>query len=210
MSVSSPYPKTAEEDDASWALVTRSVEPGVQLPDWPFVRDDGWVTFCQWNDVISGDFGDVFRALCEHHGDDCVVVATFNRGGVRRLTDGRLLPIVRLESAELSKRNYWTSIQAQPGSLYAFPLFPGAEVVAATGSSGRWAVWAQVDWEVGVVLSTRPPGSWLNVVDDLSFVDLDFALSNYMQQALGDRAMSEATRESFWSVFASRDRGDGL
>jgi len=69
------------------------------------------------NDLISGDFGDVFRALCEHYREEYLVIATFRIGGDRELADGRLLPILKLRAEGLSGDSYWNAIHMEPGRL---------------------------------------------------------------------------------------------
>jgi len=201
------FPSTSAQDEKLWSDINRDVRTEVLLPKWPFVQRTGTVRFCAWDDVLSGDFGRVFRLLCEAHGDTEMSIATFSQGGQREFSGVRKLPIVRLDVAELDDDSYWEAIGADPGPNYAFPIWPGAEIVAATGSTGGWSLWAEVEWEIGVIRTTSLASDLVPPSIATMFTSLDTAIDVYMAQALRTDEVPQRIRDSFHAAFKDAERG---
>jgi hypothetical protein len=61
----------------------------------------------------------------------------------------------------------WSAPQGDSGGILSF----SSDIVAVAGSSGLWAVWAQRDWEIGVLVAPDPVGPWLD--QGIRFFDPD-------------------------------------
>ncbi|MDR5701869.1 hypothetical protein [Agromyces aerolatus] len=54
---------------------------------------------------------------------------------------------------------------------------------AITGSSGRWAVWGQRSWDLGILLSDSEDGPWKNA--GVEFLSIEEALEYWVEPTLG-------------------------
>lgn len=153
----------SEEELASWmAECAKVIDLNSRLPNWPFLVP-GYATICEFTRAVGGAFAPVLVALAEAAGDDHVTLVVPEPQATYYSTEYSFLAGFRVDRDALGTDAYARGLFYEPGGRATGAIAIGADGVAIVGSSGRWAVWAQRDWELGIVLAPLPSSPWHTV-----------------------------------------------
>lgn len=170
----------------------------VRLPRSPFTSSTLYFSACDYEDVRSGDFGDVLASLCSSYGDESVTVLAVQPDPVRyfRRHFG-YYPCFRLSVDEVPS-GYWEGMDRAPGAAVGGSIFWNAEVIAAVGSRGQWAVWAERDWELGILACPHRNGPWEEA--GTRFMAVDQALDR-LDEEFCNPPLSDVERRALLATF---------
>ncbi|MCR6689360.1 hypothetical protein [Cellulomonas sp.] len=113
----------------------------------------------EYSRMLGGTFGLTLAALTRAYGDESVATVILDPG-VPYYTNGYgVFPAFQVRTASVAER-YGEGMQRAPGGDPAGAFVDSADVVAIAGSSGRWAVWGQRDWEIGLLCTPHDSGPW--------------------------------------------------
>jgi hypothetical protein len=160
VSTAARFATTADEFAELTRRVSGPIDISQRLPAWPFRAPTGFATIYEYDIVLGGDFGLALEALAGTHGDDVVYVVGVEPEMTYYRDEYGMLPAFEVNAAELAD-GYFAGITHEPGGDGTGALNFSLDAVAMTGSSGAWAVWAQRDWEIGLLLTPEPEGPWL-------------------------------------------------
>lgn len=142
------------------STVLAQVDEQAGFPAWPFRDKRGYATVFEFDVVIGGDFGGPLDQLARFYGDtDITVLAISPSLETFRIADGRY-PSFRIDADLVAEGYGWMMVTPSIGATNA-PLIDMADVLAITGSTGKWAVYTQRDWEVAVLVTPDEFGPWL-------------------------------------------------
>lgn len=155
------FPVDSAEFTHLKGLVGQCIDTSCRLPDWPF-RATGFLTICEYDRVLGGQFGRALEALAADFGDTEIHV-TGIEPEVSYFRDGYgIFPAFSLDSDSCAS-GYEAGLRYEPGGDPTGALGDSLNVVAIIGSSGAWSVWAQRDWEIGLLLTAAASGSWKTI-----------------------------------------------
>lgn len=144
-----------EAEFEDWQLmVSGQVQLGARLPEWPFVTERGYATIFEYDRILSGPFGSVLAELARTYSDDAITVVAIEPDSAYYRREYKLLPALRLRRESIERR-YGELIRFEPAGDPTGSLEVSANVLVITGTSGLWAVFAQRDWEIGLLLTTQ-------------------------------------------------------
>jgi hypothetical protein len=204
LSVLPRFPSDPAEFKEVLDAVSRSVEPLRRLPDWPFQASSGFLTIYEYDRILGGRFGRVLESLAADFGDSEVFVMGLAPEASYYLDGYGVFPAfsVGLGSLEAS---YAAGLRHEPNNDPTGALGDSLDVVAIAGSSGAWSIWAQRDWEIGLLLTAAPSGSWQ--ATDVPWFDRHIDLDSIRSPAEWGVVLSEGDLATFWRNV--RERGSG-
>ncbi len=101
--------------------------------------------------------------------------------------------------------SYSAGLRYEPDSDPTGALGESLDVVAMAGSSEAWAVWAQRDWEIGLLLTAAPSGSWRST--DVPWFDRETDLDSLRSPTGWGPALSEGDLATFTRNVHERGSG---
>jgi hypothetical protein len=204
LSVLPRFPSDPAEFKEVVDAVSRSIDPLRRLPDWPFRASSGFVTIYEYDRVLGRQFGRVLESLAADFGDSEVYVMGV-APEVSYYRDGYgVFPAFRVGRGSL-EASYVAGLRHEPDGDPTGALGDSLDVVAMAGSSGAWSIWAQRDWEIGLLLTAAPSGPWRST--DVPWFDRDTNLDSIRSPAGWGLALSEGDLATFWRNV--RERGSG-
>ncbi|GAA2054224.1 hypothetical protein [Leifsonia soli] len=164
-----------------------------RLPDWVFTKHGATLAYCQYSHVIEGSFRPVLSALGQAHGDEYITVVQLDPAPETYFDWYDCFPAMRLRAIDIDA-TYWHAMSFEPqGDITGAPINI-ANVVGVAGSSGRWAVWGERRWDLGILYSEIPHGAWLDA--GVPFVSPEEAIRDFTQ--VGEkRSPADFSREIF-------------
>jgi hypothetical protein len=201
------FPSNSVEFAEVVDAVSQSVDSSRRLPDWPFRASGGSVTIYEYDSVLGGTFGRVLESLAMDFGDSEVYVLGIELKSSYYVENYHLFPALRagLEALEAS---YMAGMRYAPDDDPTGALGDSLDVVAIAGSSGAWAVWAQRDWEIGLLLTAAPSGSWRSA--DVPWFDLNLDLDSIRSPPGWGLPLSEEDLTTFWRNVHERGSGTDI
>jgi len=181
-------PHSIEDFEALSAEFDGAVDLAARFPEWPFLDNVGYVAACEYVDSTSGAFGPVLAELVEYYGDETVTFISVDPDPDVLIPHSRY-PAFRVQKEGLPD-NFWKGVEYFPGVDVAAALSVDSDVAGIVGSSRRWAVWGQRDWEIALLLTPEREGPWLHA--DINFVDVPEALQNFRGPEGWTMPLSEA------------------
>lgn len=134
-------------------------EPGPRFPDWPFGARRGYVTMFEFDRILATGFGVVLQSLVQFYDDNHVGLMVFDPNAEYFVRGYRFHPNVLLPREALAAA-YAQAIDFAPRGDDTGSLRYGLDVFAMAGSSHRWAIHADRDWEMGVLITADADGPW--------------------------------------------------
>lgn len=171
-----PEPRTAAGFAACWEAASGVVDLDSRLPDLPFRAVEGEIRIAEYDYVLSPEFVPVLVGLMDQHNDDWVTLAVVDPTPQYYVAHYQQYPAVRLERSTLAEQ-YWDAISYEPAGDPTGAIAHTANVLAVTGSSGRWAVWGERKWDLLLVHTVAPANAW--AAKTLPFTRPDDALRNF-------------------------------
>lgn len=177
-----------------------------RLPDWPFLAPTaGFAAIYEYDRVLGGDFGVVLEALAREYGDDVVTVLGIFPPPSYYQKEYDYSPGFQVGRDDLPDSHgdrQWHEPNGDPTGALSFTI----DVFAITGDSEAWSVWAQRDWEIGLLLTPRSAGPWQEVSIPSYGRDLD--LDTIRSPAGWGMPLTRKDRKAFWENI--RERGSGV
>ena len=183
----------------------QSLDYRTRLPKWPFRTPSGWVRIYEYDRLLGSDFGTVLGALAEEYRDQHVTVATLDPHMSCYRDEYGFYPGFQVRGIDVSD-GYGLGLRHEPDGDPTGALAYTANVIAISGSSGAWSVWAQRDWEVGLLLTRDPAGTWCDQAVPSFSRDVD--LTSIRSPRGWGMPLSDVDLAVFWRNI--RERGSGL
>jgi hypothetical protein len=152
-------PLTADEFAALLSRISSVIGVDNRLPSWPFSSHGGHVAVAQFGRLLSAEFIDVLEVLSTTYGDDKVFLAVLDPAPSYYVANYDFQPGFEVDVAELTT-GYWPGVSYEPRGDPTGAIAYTANDVALVGSTGKWAVWGQRDWDLVLVQAPRA-GRWL-------------------------------------------------
>lgn len=205
ISPNSGYVQTEAAWRNSLLQVSEVVDLSARFPRWVFRVPQGHITIFEFDVVVAAVFGDVLARLAAVYGDTEITVVVLDppKDTLKDLC-GRL-PSFILRASEVVD-DYGAAIFASAGSGLVDELAYHAENIAIVGTSKRWGVWAQRDWEIGILLTQHESGPWLGVEDAPGF-SKDFDIVDLRSPEGWDMPLTDGQLREFRRNFAERGTG---
>lgn len=184
-------------------IVGSNVALDVRFPNWPFRDAHGYTVIFEYDRVLGGGFGEVLAELADAHGDEAVTAVGVDPSpSIYR--EGGFFPAFSVPGGSI-RTGYNDAMWFEPGVDVVYCLAITLNMIAITGSSGAWAVFARRDWEIGLLLTPEPTGPWLDT--SVAWFDRDIDLDEIRSPAGWGMPLSDADREEFARQI--RERGSG-
>lgn len=130
-----------------------------RLPHWPFTASSGWIRIYEYDRVLGSDFGTVLEALAREYDDQHVTVMTLEPEMPYYRDEYQFYPGFQVLENNL-RAGYGVGLRHEPQGDPTGALAYTANILAISGSSRAWAIWAQRDWEIGLLLTRDEVGPW--------------------------------------------------
>lgn len=169
----------AQDDEQHGQLlgeVSELLAVDCRLPDRPFRASSGHVDVCQYGHAVEGSFGPVVQALADVHGDESLTVVTLDPSPAYYREHYGTYGSFRVSGPGIGDA-YREAVAYEPQGDPTGAVTFTADVVAMVGSTGLWSVWAERSWDLALVMSQHPAGSWL--ASGVPFVAVETALDDF-------------------------------
>lgn len=154
------YPSDVDGFESVMSDITRVVDPAIRLPDWPFRALFGFAYFRTFGGVLQGRFEPVVQSLVEAHGDETVSFGVLDPTPDHYREREPSYPVFRVPASDIGE-TYWKWVSFHQDGPMMGAVIDTADTFVVTGSSGRWAVWAERQWDLGIILSDIEGGPWV-------------------------------------------------
>jgi hypothetical protein len=207
--VTKPVHIPANPNDFSKYLeeISEIFDANLRLPDWPFRVPSGYVSICQFDDVLGSRLVPVLEALSTIHGDTNITLVVLEPDPSYYLGEYSYLPGFRVERESLTD-GYWAGLSYEPEGDPTGAIAYTANVVAVVGSSRAWAVWGQRDWELSLVLAPSEIGEPLR--RSLPFLNAREARGDFRGPSGWVKPLSETEMATFLRNVEERGAGRRL
>lgn len=192
------FVSSAEGLEVLVGLAERVIKPSVRLPSWPFTTMSGVVDVCEFEPSTSADFETVLMSLTQLHGDSSVSFLAIEKESRYFIKHYNFFPGFTL-SVDSIPQGYWAALNHAPGGNEAESLLVRSEVITIFGSSGKWAVWAQRDWDMAVIFSESGPMVWRD--RGITFLAPADAVEAWARPNFRLRPLTDRKVEEFVEVF---------
>lgn len=204
MTASLEFPKSAEAFAGLEETVKRCCDLDVRLPQWPFLPERGFVNIFEFDRIMGGRFGGVLEALVSEFGDRETAVVGVSPKAAYYQDGYATYPGFRICS-EAVRDGYGVGLRRAPGGDPTGALVDSLNAVAIAGTTARWSVWGQRDWEIGLLLTPMPTGPWLQQGVPAFGRDLD--LDSIRSPAGWRLELTERDLATFWANVRARGSG---
>lgn len=206
MEMSEPdFFRSAEDFRLGLQDLDRSLDCRVKLPQWPFRAPSGWVRIYEYDRVLGSDFGTVLGALAEEYRDQDLSIVTLDPQMSYFRYEYGFYPGFQVLGHDASER-YGHGLRHEPDDDPTGALAYTANVVGISGSSGAWSIWAQRDWEIGLLLTRDRIGTWCD--QSVPSFSSDVDLASIRSPRGWGMPLSDSDLAMFWRNI--RERGSGL
>ena len=175
------------------STIANAFHLAARLPHQVFAEDLGDSLFCEFDALLAPEIWPALRAMAQWHGDRQVDLLVLQPDSETfYLRDHRMSPAVSL-SVSSSEDDYWEAVGYAPGGDVMASIAISADVVAVTGSSGRWGCWGARDPEVAVFRgfpNDAARDEWRALYGP--FLDVAGALESYLPVTFANRTVPDA------------------
>jgi hypothetical protein len=154
------FPTSDAEFAELWNSAGTHIDLGTRFPAWPFRAATGFATIYEYDRVLGGGFGAVLHELSRAHSDEAVTIVGLEPNPSYYADEYGFFPAVRIAAASI-RTDYGAALRWEPHGDPTGSLGDTLNVVAIVGSSGAWSVFAQRDWEIGLLLTLEDRGGWM-------------------------------------------------
>ncbi len=188
------YPRFERQFSDLRSEVESVIDTARRLPHLAFRTTTGLVDICEYEEILTDEFAEVLRSLCDVHGDESVVFVTLEPDPLEYYVKHyEHVPGFRIRPDEL-RDGYWSHLTYLPGGDALGAILYTANVVGLMGSSGTWSVWGERNWEMGLIHSQAERRTWLD--SDVRFFPTREALS-LLREGPGSRPLTDSERSIF-------------
>jgi hypothetical protein len=185
-------------------VLAGSLDLSARLPNWPFRAESGYVTIYEYDRVLGSSFGAVLQALADAHGDVTVAAIGLSPEPAYYRREYGFFPGFETAGASVGV-DYGVGVRWEPGGDPTGSLGDTLDVIAIAGASGAWSVFAQRDWELGLLLTPNPVGAWLH--SGVPWFGRDIDLDSIRSPSGWGASLSQIDLATFWRHV--RERGSG-
>lgn len=197
------YPSEFGKFEEILENVNECIDLESRFPNWPFKLDAKVVDICQSRHAIEGPFGGVLQEIVDAHGDTSISYLTIDPTARSYKEHYGLYSAFRIAGRGLSD-TYWEAVSYEPEEGAIFAPCDTADIAAIVGSTGQWAIWIDGGWDFAVVLSNHDDGPWKSASEDVPFVSIEEALSDFIEPYFLT-PLSDEDRAKFKRNFQSRE-----
>ena len=165
-----------------------------RLPEWVFWGKHGFVSFFDHAHVLSGGFGEVLEGLAQTYGDESVDVVVFDPPMPYYRDGYGFYPGFIVDSDSLLQ-GYEEGIGSVPGGDLKGALRADCHDIGIAGSSGKWMVWSQRDWGIGLLVTPDETGPWLSA--NIPVFDRNIDIETLLESVGSSISLSEQDKEMF-------------
>ncbi|WP_411144117.1 hypothetical protein [Streptomyces sp. x-80] len=163
-----------------------------RLPNQVFKEGAGDSLFCEFDAVLAPDFWSALCAMARWHGDGCVELLVLEPDcDAFYVPEYGMYPAMSL-SVEADVDDYWAAIGYEPDGDIMGSIAISANVITATGPSGRWGCWGERDPEVAVFRgfpNAVARNEWCTQFGP--FLDVSGALESYLPLTFAGRTVPD-------------------
>jgi hypothetical protein len=157
--------------------VSSVVNIRAKLPDVPFTQGGGYVALSEWCLSLGTHYLPVLAALMDEFGDDELLCVDADADPARAALEHGFWPGFRIGRDALFD-HYWDALTYEgPDGLSGGGLAYASVVVGMTGSSGRWGLFADQEWNLTLIQVPVAEGPWLHL--DILFLPAEEAVENF-------------------------------
>ncbi len=197
------FSQSSEEFTQLVSRVQKFVRPEARFPEWPFASSAGLIRVFYFKVALSQAFGSILDALVSQYQDVKITMTVLEP---ELPFFGGFYPAFQAPSAGAGDA-YWAGISYEPRGEATKAIATDADVFAVAGNSGKWAVWAQRDWEVALLLTADEEGPWLNTPVPQYRHDVD--LDDFRSPSSWSMPLSENDVQTFWRNIREHGSGPG-
>lgn len=194
------YPSDVAGFEKVQSQIFSQIDLDARLPDWPFRELAGNADVCQYSEAAEGSFGPVLGALSLAYGDDVVRLVCLDPSPEYFRQNYGHYPAFEIPANEIRDR-YYEALAFEPNGDVSGALLNVSNLIAISGSSGKWAVWAERSWGLTILLTQQANGPW--VLDEVNFAPVEEALWAYSEDGF-DPLNWPHLREKFLHNFRNR------
>lgn len=198
------FPANDRDFETMQGSVGAWIDLAARLPVWPFREACGYAAVFEYDRVLGGSFGAVLDELANTYRDVAITTVGVDPSPGYYRAEYGLLPAFRIPRDDV-RAGYGAALRCEPGGDPTGALGDTLNVLAIAGTAGAWSIFAQRDWEVGLLLTADREGSWLTA--GLPWFDAEVDLDSIRSPAGWGAMLSEADRAEF--ARRLRERGSG-
>jgi hypothetical protein len=192
-------PLDAVEFESCWSAMTALIDPDRRLPNWPFTTKTGHVAVGQYDHLPGTGFVPVLQALASVYGDQEIVLVVTEPTPSYYETHHGFLPGFKVATDALDD-GYWGGLSYEPFRDQASAMTALAEAMALVGSTAKWSIWGQRDWDLVLVHTPDKDGPWLDA--GVPFVPPAEALRDFTPTETYLKPLTELEASTFLSHFS--------
>lgn len=141
--------------------VASMVHLEASFPDWPFRSGPAYATLYEFDRMLGGLFGQTLQLLAATYGDREIDVVATTPNPDAFAEEYGFFPAFRASSDEIAE-TYYPALSWSPEGREITAFIFSVESFAVVGSTRRWAVYGQRDWEIGILITPDEDGPWKN------------------------------------------------
>lgn len=145
--------------------------------------------------MLGGRFAAVLIALAQTYGDRTVATIVLDPDARFYSEVCGFLPGFQVEAGS-PETGYGTGLRYDPVGDPAGATEYAANVIAIAGSSGRWVLWGQRDWEIALLCTPQGSGPWERM--PVPVFGRELVLDSIRSPAGWGVALGEAELREFW------------
>lgn len=181
--------------DRAVQSVSTAVDISARYPMRPFRERTGTVSIVEFSRCLSGDFGAVLAQLARCFDDTSVTMVALEPDPSIYLSSFTTAPAFRVDVQDLPA-GFGDALVWEPSGPINGALLYTLDCFTIVGSSGRWAVWAQRDWDIAAILTPFPDGPWRDT--GIPFYGPSLDLASIRQPAGWGLPLSAEEINQFW------------
>ena len=166
-----------------------------RFPARPFRSDDGVVSVVEFSRVLGRDFGSVLGALAERFGDERVFLVATSPDPTRYIAIFDTAPAFQV-GADALPDGFGDGLIWEPPGEISGALAYTVDEFAIVGTSKKWAIWAQRDWEIAAVHTPTEGGEWEDLA--VPFFEKGSDIASTRSPVGWGMVLSEADIDEFW------------
>jgi hypothetical protein len=146
-----------------------------------FRKPAGSTLFCQFEAVLGAAFWPALSALAQLHADEWIHLLVLDPDGSSYYVPEYGMYPAALMAVTISADEYWETITEEPSGDVTGAIIFSSEIIALTGSSGKWGCWGERSFGVAAIRgapNSDESSGWREKYGP--FLEIGDALSQYI------------------------------